>query len=567
VGDCAHGADPSEPKKFQGNPSRARGCLMSSRDSWAFGEPYRPVVTKRKRMSSALIGLTVFFTVAMGAIAFADPVVNNLDVTADAAAETATTTVWVPVSVGFFATASNTDPSGDASGCNATGANPATLTITAPAGVTPTTTTLTLVGCGSTNAQSASFSAAAAGTYSFASGAFSLSGGKSGSLWNTTTAAFTLRVDTAPPADTTAPTLTVTPPTPDGDNGWFVTSPVSVPVSATDASGVADITCSPAFVESSSTSTSKNGTVSVSAEGTTTVSCTATDGASPANTTDAVTADVKIDTVKPTISGAPDRTANSNGWYNADVTVSFTCSDGTSGVASCSAASTLGEGANQSVTGSAVDNAGNSESATVSGINIDKTAPIVALVGGPADGGSYYFGSVPAAPTCSASDGLSGLDGSCSVSGYSTAVGTHTVTASATDKAGNSNSASATYTVLAWTLNGFYQPVDMGTSVLNTVKAGSTVPLKFEVFAGLSELTDVAVVDTFKTQEVNCSALDTTVADAIEVTTTGGTSLRYDTTAGQFVQNWQTPKKTGACYVVTMTTDDGTKISANFKLK
>ena len=49
--------------------------------------------------------------------------------------------------------------------------------------------------------------------------------------------------------------------------------------------------------------------------------------------------------------------------------------------------------------------------------------------------------------------------------------------------------------------------------------------------------------------------------------TTGGTSLRYDGTAGQFIQNWQTPKTAGSCYIVTMTTDDGSSISANFKLK
>ena len=52
-----------------------------------------------------------------------------------------------------------------------------------------------------------------------------------------------------------------------------------------------------------------------------------------------------------------------------------------------------------------------------------------------------------------------------------------------------------------------------------------------------------------------------------ELTTTGGTTLRYDSVAGQFIQNWQTPKKPGACYTVTMTTLDRSSISANFKLK
>ena len=51
------------------------------------------------------------------------------------------------------------------------------------------------------------------------------------------------------------------------------------------------------------------------------------------------------------------------------------------------------------------------------------------------------------------------------------------------DKAGNTTTVSRTYTVQKWTLKGFYPPVDMN-GVVNTVKGGSTVPLKFEVFAG-----------------------------------------------------------------------------------
>lgn len=112
---------------------------------------------------------------------------------------------------------------------------------------------------------------------------------------------------------------------------------------------------------------------------------------------------------------------------------------------------------------------------------------------------------------------------------------------------------------------GFYQPVDMGEDVWNTVKGGSTVPLKFEVFAGPTELTDTAVVDSFTVEGVGCPVTGF-VADDI-VTTTGDTSLRYDATVGQFIQNWQTPKKSGVCYKVTMTTDDGASISAKFKLK
>jgi hypothetical protein len=138
------------------------------------------------------------------------------------------------------------------------------------------------------------------------------------------------------------------------------------------------------------------------------------------------------------------------------------------------------------------------------------------------------------------------------------------VTANATDKAGNSASASATYTVLAWTVRGFYQPVDMG-SVYNVVKGGSTVPLKFELFAGSAELTDVASVKSLTHAQTSCDATATT--DEIETLATGGTVLRYDATAGQYVYNWQTPKQAGKCYRVTMTAQDGSYLWAFFRLK
>ncbi len=122
-----------------------------------------------------------------------------------------------------------------------------------------------------------------------------------------------------------------------------------------------------------------------------------------------------------------------------------------------------------------------------------------------------------------------------------------------------------TLSVQAWTLQGFYQPVDMN-GVWNTVKNGSTVPLKFEVFSGSTELTSVSVVNSVTSAPVACSGGSD---DAIEevVTTTGGTVLRYDSTGGQFIDNWKTPRTAGKCYRVTMTTVDGSSLAAFFRLK
>jgi len=142
--------------------------------------------------------------------------------------------------------------------------------------------------------------------------------------------------------------------------------------------------------------------------------------------------------------------------------------------------------------------------------------------------------------------------------------GATTVTCTATDSRSNTSTATFKVTVGALGLKGFYQPVDGG-GVWNTVKNGSTVPFKFEVFAGTTELTSTAAVTSFASTTVACS---TSAEDQIEeFTTTGATSLRYDTTSGQFVQNWQTPKKPGTCSKVTMTAVDGSSLSALFKLK
>jgi hypothetical protein len=274
------------------------------------------------------------------------------------------------------------------------------------------------------------------------------------------------------------------------------------------------------------------------------------------------------DTEKPTITHTTTpSTPNANGWYREDVSVDFTCEDAGSGIESCTGDTTLTEdGADHSVTGTATDRAGNTATATASGIRIDRTAPVVDLVGGPAAGAEHYFGNVPAAPECAASDALSGLDGDCVVTGGGSTVGAHTYTATATDRAGNTTVRTLDYTVKAWTLQGFTAPVDMGSGVWNSVKGGSTVPLKFEVFSGATELTGASAVKSFTQKTVGCPGPSATV-DEIEQTITGGTALRYDTTAGQFVQTWQTPKKPGTCAQVTMTTQDDSKIVANFMFR
>jgi len=139
------------------------------------------------------------------------------------------------------------------------------------------------------------------------------------------------------------------------------------------------------------------------------------------------------------------------------------------------------------------------------------------------------------------------------------------LTFTAKDNAGNTATQETSYKVLPWTIKGFYQPVDMN-NVYNVVKVGSTVPLKFEVFKGSTELTDIGVRDTVTQKKVTCDA-GATLDEIEQYTTTGQTTFRYDTSGGQFIDNWKSPTTKNACYQVTMTFDDGSSLVALFKTK
>ena len=155
---------------------------------------------------------------------------------------------------------------------------------------------------------------------------------------------------------------------------------------------------------------------------------------------------VRLDKAAPTITATPSPQPNAAGWHHTDVTVAFSCTDaGDSGVKSCSPARTLdNEGAGQSVTGTVVDNADNTSSTTVSGINIDKTAP--SLSGTPTaspNPAGWYRTDV--AVDWTAADSLSGLAGSTPADSVVVGEGTGLVaTATVGDKAGNATTAQST---------------------------------------------------------------------------------------------------------------------------
>ena len=339
--------------------------------------------------------------------------------------------------------------------------------------------------------------------------------------------------------------------TPAGTTGWH-TAPVTVTFTDEGDQGSGIATCtSPITVEADTAEQIVSGT------------CTDKAGLVSAETKVVV----KLDRGAPVVSEVVEAsdTDGKDGWYTGDVEVKFTATDALSGLVSATQTVTSsGEGAAVVVSSPAfTDRAGNTTPAgTVKkAFKVDKTAPAVpTFVGGPS--GSVYFGDALTTPTCTSSDSGSGVE-SCVVTGGGSGLGTQVYTATATDTAGNTSTAKLAYEVLRWTTKGFTAPIDMG-GFFNTVKGGSTVPAKFEIFAGTKELTDPSLV-TLTNKKISCLASART--DDIEDTVIGSTSLKYDTAAGQFQYNWKLPTGAGTCYELKMTAKDGSFVTANFKLK
>ena len=155
------------------------------------------------------------------------------------------------------------------------------------------------------------------------------------------------------------------------------------------------------------------------------------------------------DTTPPVAAPTQTPAANSYGWNNTDVTVNWNWTDSGSGINlnNCTQESTSsGQGAGITLTASCSDNAGNVATASYS-VNVDKTPPVVTYLG---NGGTYLVAQ-SVTISCDATDALSGVasDTCANVTGpaWSFGLGTHTFSATATDKAGNVGSGSTSFTV------------------------------------------------------------------------------------------------------------------------
>ncbi|HJQ96874.1 MAG TPA: PxKF domain-containing protein, partial [Candidatus Polarisedimenticolaceae bacterium] len=231
--------------------------------------------------------------------------------------------------------------------------------------------------------------------------------------------------------DKTMPSLSFAAASPAANaNGWNNTN-VAFAFTASDSLSGVDSTSIPSPLVLSAEGSAVSGTVSVT---------------DLAGNTASFTSDVvRIDKTAPVVSASRSPLANAYGWNNVNITVSVSATDALSGVGSCEPSVTLSaEGASQSATRSCTDLAGNSASATVSSINIDKTAPAVTgTPARPADKNGWYNHAMSL--TWAGTDALSGVVSCSSASNYSGPDSASTsLSGNCSDRAGNQGSGSFT---------------------------------------------------------------------------------------------------------------------------
>jgi hypothetical protein len=130
------------------------------------------------------------------------------------------------------------------------------------------------------------------------------------------------------------------------------------------------------------------------------------------------------------------------------------------------------------------------------------------------------------------------------------------------------NNVTATHTIapkFGYNFAGFFQPVDNYdpiTNILNRVKAGQAVPVKFS----LHGYQTMAIFDSgYPGSAVIPCASNAEVSDVTETLTAGGSSLNYDATTDQYNYVWKTEKSwAGSCRQLVVKLSDGTYHRANF---
>ena len=519
-------------------------------DSWAYGRSDRPFKTHRRGRWPALAGITALFVVSSAAIALADvPSGQSISINGGAAS---TNSLAVTVTVAV----DHCPPGGDLAALELAFSN---VSSAGP---------WTVVHAAGTNWPGSDPDGCTSGVPSSPTTDFSWTLASGGDGARTVFARFkhgpdeVLAQDSitfeAPPSDTAPPVVTISIDAADtvASSGWYNIASSGadgalVHVSASDPSDVTNITCTDYSTEVANTSS--NPTSFTLGDLTHSISCQATDGASPANTgagsgSTPMPVSLLIDQTAPSgVVANPSRGADKNGWYNAPFDVTWSGSDATSGISSCTQTSYSGPDVDSgSLSGSCTDVAGNTSSSVPFPFKFDNTDPTVSL-SVPANGADYLKDQVVnASYSCNdATSPGSGLDTCVGTVASGSAIdtgsfGSHGFTVTAEDQAGNTTSITHTYSV-TYRFDGFYQPVD-NLPTPNKAKAGQTIPFKWNLLdsSGNKIENDLGLFTVGWGTKFSC---DSSSGDVIESYDTSGQSgLRWDDIAKQYVFTGQSVK-------------------------
>lgn len=181
-----------------------------------------------------------------------------------------------------------------------------------------------------------------------------------------------------------------------GNDGWYVSD---VTVSWTASDPESDIV--------STTGCSDSHVLSDTDGITFTCSATSAGGTTSTNVT------IRRDATAPIVQATRTPEPNEYGWNNTDVTVTYSATDAMSGVVGSATATELfsAEGASQSGSHTFADVAGNTATATITGINIDRTPPTATCSATPAQLWPPNGRMVPVTTSLDATDALSGVAG------------------------------------------------------------------------------------------------------------------------------------------------------------
>jgi hypothetical protein len=270
------------------------------------------------------------------------------------------------------------------------------------------------------------------------------------------------------------------------------------------------------------------------------------------------------DTTAPVITytlspSAPD---GNNGWYTGNVTIMWNVSEPESPdtlvKSGCVDQIITDDQLETSYTCSATSIGGSGGPVSVA-IKRDATKPILAPVVSPNP--VLLNGGATATPN--ASDATSSLASSSCDPVLTNTAGAQSVTCYATDNAGNTNSASAAYTV-AYGFGGFFSPVD-NLPAMNVAKAGQTIPLKWRLTdANGAPILNLASV-TIRVTSLSCSVGAT--ADLVEEYASGASGLQ-NLGDGYYQFNWKTPTSyANSCKTLNLEVGDGVLRTAQFQFK